>query len=82
MPFFSLVRRQGHAPSRGTSADFRHGRDWPITHSRIEQENLRRAADDKPPLTAAECVKLFVHFPKQRHFERADRLIKPARIAA
>ena len=60
---------------RGTSKDYRHGHDITITRAHIAAEQAQRLADSLSPATPAEIVKAFVHFPEQRHYYRARRLM-------
>lgn len=61
--------------ARGTSRDFRHGHDIPITRSNIEREQIRRQDANLPPATSEDIVKDFIHFPKERHYLRASDLM-------
>lgn len=64
-PRYNFVRKDGVTPSRGTSRDFRHGPDVPITRKSVE---LLLAGE--PGLSPERIVRRFVTLPAYRHLRR------------
>lgn len=63
-----------------TPEDYVHSPDVPITRANIEMAQIRRQQEGKERLTPEQLVRDFVHFPEDRHFARAQRLMTRGRV--
>lgn len=70
-----LCKKQRDTPARGTSWDYQHVTDVPLTRANIESVQRQRVKEGRPTYSVGGIVRLFVHFPEERHFLRAERLM-------
>lgn len=60
----------------GTNAGFRHGSDVPITRANIVATQQDRVKAREPKSSPAAIVYRLVSIPQQRHFRRAEKLMR------